>query len=70
MVAKSMMFQTIDYSFDPSKEFIPSNYLVSPFNSTNRFINNEYFLTSAQQRIKDEIITELNDSTFCKCRYR
>lgn len=64
VVAKSMMSQTIDYSFDPYKEFIPSNYLVSPFNSTDRFINNEYFLTSAQQRIKDEIITELNDSTF------
>lgn len=64
VVAKSMMSQTIDHSFDPYKEFIPSNYLVSPFNSTNRFINNEYFLTSAQQRIKDEIKSEINDSLF------
>lgn len=64
VVAKSMAYQEIDYSFDPSKEFIPSNYLVSPFNSTDKFMNNEYFLTSAQQRIKDEIITELNDNPF------
>lgn len=64
VVAKSIVSQKIDYSFDPSKEFIPSNYLVSPFNSTDKFMNNEYFLTSAQQRIKGEIIVELNDNPF------
>lgn len=64
VVAKSMVSQKIDYSFDPSKEFVPSNYLVSPFNSTDKFMNNEYFLTSRQQEIKDEIITKLNDAPF------
>ena len=40
---------------DPDKEFIPSNYLISPFNSTDKFINGEYFLTTRQQTIKKEI---------------
>lgn len=64
VVAKSMMFQTIDYSIDPCKEFIPSNYLISPFNSTDKFINDEYFLTSAQQKVKNEIVTDLNNTPF------
>lgn len=36
--------------------FNPSNYLVSPFNSTEKFINNEYFLTSQQENIKNFVI--------------
>ena len=36
--------------------FDPSNYLVSPFNSTDLFINDEYFLTPIQNSIKNEII--------------
>jgi len=48
--------QEVDYEFDPDKRFIPSNYLISPFNSTDKFINTEYFLTLAQQDIKKEIL--------------
>lgn len=59
LVANSMKEQEVDYSVDPDKEFIPSNYLISPFNSTEQFMNSKYFLTSAQQRIKDEIKSEL-----------
>lgn len=36
--------------------FEPTNYLVSPFNTTKKFINNEYFLTNHQELIKSEII--------------
>lgn len=36
--------------------FDPTNYLVSPFNSTDRFMNNEYFLTNHQKAIREEII--------------
>lgn len=39
--------------------FNPSCYLVSPFNSTQNFINNEYFLTNQQEEIKNEIISSL-----------
>lgn len=63
-VAQSMKEQTVNYSVDPDKEFIPSNYLISPFNATEHFIDGEYFLTSAQQRIKDEIKQELKICPF------
>ncbi|MDO6657866.1 ATP-binding protein [Anaerobacillus sp. 1_MG-2023] len=36
--------------------FDPSYYLVSPFNSTNEFINGEYFLTAQQENIKKELM--------------
>ena len=36
--------------------FDPSNYLVSPFNSTDRFVNKKYFLTQQQEDIKNRII--------------
>ena len=39
--------------------FNPSNYLVSPFNSTQEFINGEYFLTTHQEKIKNEILNQL-----------
>lgn len=38
------------------KLFNPSNYLVSPFNSTDAFINNKYFLTDQQINIKKDIL--------------
>jgi len=43
--------------------FKPSNYLVSPFNSTAKFINNEYFLTENQNNIKKRIFETFNSST-------
>lgn len=39
--------------------FEPSNYLVSPFNSTEDFINDKYFLTNQQEKINKEIEKEL-----------
>lgn len=43
--------------------FNPSDYLVSPFNSTDQFINNEYFLTNQQEDIKSKILKIIeNDS--------
>lgn len=54
----------VNFSIDPDKEFVPSNYLISPFNSTDKFINNEYFLTTAQQKIKEEILDSLLEEQF------
>ncbi|MBU1363929.1 MAG: DUF2075 domain-containing protein [Gammaproteobacteria bacterium] len=42
--------------------FNPSNYLVSPFNSTQKFVNNEYFLTVQQETIVREIISAIDSS--------
>lgn len=48
--------------------FDPSAYLVSPFNSTKRFINDEYFLTVQQNSVKKEIINidTTNQSAFIR----
>lgn len=64
VVATYMKDHLVNYSIDPDKEFVPSNYLISPFNSTKKFIQGEYFLTTAQQKIKEEICCELTDTSF------
>ncbi|MDY6130672.1 MAG: ATP-binding protein [Prevotella sp.] len=38
------------------KLFNPSNYLISPFNSTRQFMEEEYFLTEHQEEIKCKIL--------------
>jgi hypothetical protein len=43
----------------PDELFDPSDYLVSPFNSTDRFLAGEYFLTSQQEDIKNQIVNSL-----------
>lgn len=43
--------------------FNPSDYLVSPFNSTQKFINNEYFLTQQQEKIVNEVFKSISDSS-------
>lgn len=43
--------------------FNPSNYLVSPFNSTQEFVKGKYFLTSQQEDIKNEVLNQLNLKT-------
>ncbi len=46
--------------------FNPSNYLISPFNSTEKFIQKQYFLTNQQDKIKKCIVDEMskNQSSF------
>lgn len=65
-VANAIMQERADYSIDPDVIFVPSNYLISPFNSTDKFIQGEYFLTQAQDKIRAEIDNELleNPSKF------
>jgi DNA replication protein DnaC len=45
------------------KLFDPTNYLISPFNTTDRFLKNEYFLTDHQQRVKDDILEKIEDNS-------
>ncbi len=63
-VAEQMKRHTVNCSIDPDREFVPSNYLISPFNSTDKFMSNAYFLTTAQQKIKEEIFAELEALPF------
>lgn len=53
-VAQALLAQQVDCSLDPDAAFVPANYLISPFRDSARFIRGEYFLTTAQQTIKDE----------------
>jgi Uncharacterized conserved protein (DUF2075) len=39
--------------------FNPSDYLVSPFNSTAKFLSRKYFLTHQQEEVKEKIISQL-----------
>lgn len=48
--------QVIFEEIDIEHIFVPSNYLVSPFNKTEAFINNEYFLTNDQESAKNDIL--------------
>ncbi len=64
IVAECLQSHTVNYSINPNNEFVPSNYLISPFNSTNAFLNGEYFLTPAQQNIKQEVYFELIENPF------
>ncbi|TNO99964.1 DUF2075 domain-containing protein [Bacillus cereus] len=38
-----------------SELFAPTKYLISPFNSTDRFIDDQYFLTHSQEVIKQQL---------------
>lgn len=49
---------------DLNSLFVPKNYLVSPFNNTDRFMRGEYFLTDAQANIKKDILAQLDKNTF------
>ena len=45
------------YVDDIEQLFPPERYLVSPFNSTDAFLNRQYFLTSQQEDIKKKVLT-------------
>jgi hypothetical protein len=40
--------------------FDPSEYLVSPFNSTERFLESKYFLTHQQEEIREKILRKIS----------
>jgi len=48
--------QKINNKIILDETFNPSNYLVSPFNSTHEFLENRYFLTNHQELIKKTIL--------------
>ncbi|MGI9526435.1 MAG: DNA/RNA helicase domain-containing protein [Weeksellaceae bacterium] len=45
---------------DINEQFNPSHYLVSPFNSPDKFMSGNYFLTTHQEMIKNEILEQIN----------
>lgn len=53
---KLLISQKLEHHSNLDDLFDPSDYLVSPFNHTERFINGLYFLTKQQQEFKDKIL--------------
>lgn len=47
----------------PDTLFNPSDYLVSPFNSTAKFLAGQYFLTGQQETIKNQITKNIKGSS-------
>ncbi len=58
-LAELLTKQEIDDAEVPDTLFNPSDYLVSPFNSTKKFLAGEYFLTHQQEDVKNQIIDSL-----------
>lgn len=56
-LVKCLKKQIVSEIEDINEYFDPSQYLVSPFNSTDRFLENEYFLTEHQEEIKNKILS-------------
>lgn len=52
--------QSVIKNIDIDSLFKPSDYLVSPFNSTDKFLAEQYFLTSHQETIKKNVIKWIN----------
>jgi len=63
VLAKILYEQKVKNIENIDKLFNPSDYLVSPFNSTKKFIDDKYFLTQQQISIKSKIIDILKDKT-------
>ena len=51
--------QTLGAESVPDLLFDPSDYLVSPFNSTSKFLAGDYFLTHQQEQFKNGILTSI-----------
>lgn len=51
--------QNVDDTAFPDSLFNPSDYLVSPFNSTDKFLAGEYFLTQQQEDVKTQILDSI-----------
>ncbi|PAU36851.1 hypothetical protein CKF94_17905 [Vibrio coralliilyticus] len=58
-------YQNLMHVENPDELFNPSDYLVSPFNSTDKFVGNQYFLTNQQEDIKNQILSKFNNNSAC-----
>ena len=49
--------------------FTPKKYLISPFNTPERFLSGEYFLTDQQEEIKHKIIDAIDKNRSNECQF-
>jgi hypothetical protein len=55
-LAEIIANHVLDERVEPDALFNPSDYLVSPFNTTDKFLEQKYFLTQQQKEIKNLVI--------------
>jgi Uncharacterized conserved protein (DUF2075) len=65
-LAKLLAMQKVDSSANLDALFDPSDFLVSPFNSTKKFLTGEYFLTLQQESVKNQIVEALKPPKIVK----
>jgi len=65
-LAELLTNQEVDDTEDPDALFNPSDYLVSPFNSTKKFMAGEYFLTHQQEDVKNQILDSIKSTPAAK----
>ena len=63
-LARAVRQTAADCEWDIDSKFRVSQYLVSPLNAPERFIQGEYFLTQAQARIKKEMLSNMDEVLF------
>jgi cytidylate kinase len=65
-LAELLSNQSVDDLEVPDSLFDPSDYLVSPFNSTKKFLAGEYFLTLQQEEMKNQVLNSLESPKAAK----
>jgi hypothetical protein len=63
-IVETLKSQDVEVISNINDYFKPSDYLVSPFNSTQKFIDGKYFLTNHQEEIKAAVKKQLNLSSY------
>lgn len=58
---KEILKDFIGEQLDLDLFFVPNNILVSPLNSPEKFLNDEYLLTDQQEKIKNDILKCVDD---------
>ncbi|SKA62416.1 RNA helicase [Succinivibrio dextrinosolvens DSM 3072] len=55
--------ESLNNPIDKNIDFLfnPASYLISPFNKTDDFVNNNYVFTDRQEQIEKEIISSINN---------
>ena len=61
---KVLSAQIVNFDFEIDKAFVPSNYLISPFNKTEAFLKEEYFLTPDQNKKKKFITDNISENNY------
>ena len=59
-IAEALSKCDAPYDSDIGKSFRPSEYLISPMNTPDKFIRGKYFLTPAQDHVKTELIRSID----------